>query len=103
MSAFEEIERARERNEGVHPAPDGLNDEEGIFGVRLVRQSDCEERILSHWRSLRDALYVADEIRARESKPWRERGLNPRAHVLVDVIDMDNPERGSLDWEELDG
>lgn len=95
-----EFERRREMNEGAH-APASLYDEEGSFSVRVVHQSDCEERLASTWTSLRDALAEADEVRARLSQPWRDRGLNPRAHVLVDVIDNDDPER-HLDWEVLD-
>lgn len=99
MSSFDDVERRREANEGVHPAAPGLNDEIGDYAVRVVFQSDCEERIESRHVSLRNALAEADLRRGELSKPWRDAGRNPAAHVHVDVIDCDDPERGSLDWD----
>lgn len=106
MSDHETIERRREWNEGAHYPSGPLywspeNGDRGNYAVRLVRQSECVERIVSHWHDLRWALEAADILRSEESRPWRNAGKNPRAHMLVDVIDLDDPERGGLDWDDV--
>lgn len=91
----DEIERRREVNEGVHPAPDTLNDEEGSFAVRTVFL-DGVDRTHSRHKSLRWALYHADATRGELAAKGYD-----RTRVHVDVVDEDDPERGSLDWEDL--
>jgi hypothetical protein len=98
----DDIERRNEANEGAHPsAGTTYSDEYGDFRVRVVLQSECEERLVYANASLRCALAFADIERGRLSKPWRDAGRNPAAHVHVDVIDMEDPERGGLDWDVL--
>lgn len=95
MDTFDDIERRRELNEGVHPSPGDGYDEEGTFAVRTVFL-DGVERIESTWTSLRDALLHADHVRVELLAKNYD-----RHRVLVDVVDMDDPERGSLDWDVL--
>lgn len=92
MSGFDEVERRREANEGVHPAED-LYDEEGHFAVRAVFL-DGVDRNQSLHTSLRHALLAADLYRAE----MREKGYD-RFRLHVGVIDEDDPERGELDWD----
>lgn len=97
MSTFDDIERRREANEGVHPAPDDLIDEEGSFAVRVVFLDGVDRTESSH-TSLRRALFRADTYRYElEKKGYRHHNSH------VGVIDSDDPERGELDWDEVGG
>jgi hypothetical protein len=94
VSSFDDIERRREANEGVHPR-EVIYDEEGSFAVRAVFL-DGVERNQSLHRSLRLALEAADFYRAE----MRGKGYG-RSRLHVDVIDENDPERGSLDWDSV--
>lgn len=101
MTAFDDIERSREFNEGLayerhHEATLTLPDEEGDFAVRAVFL-DGVERYESTHASLRAALEHADGYcRSMALAGYTKRNL------FVDVIDRDDPERGSLDWGVFD-
>lgn len=94
MSAFEEIERRREANEGAHLG-DTSYDETGHFAVRAVFL-DGVDRNQSLHTSLRHALEAADLYRIDMAKKGYD-----RRRLHVGVIDEDDPERGELDWDDV--
>lgn len=95
MIDHDDIERRREMNEGVHPRESEVHDEEGHFAVRAVFL-DGVDRNQSLHTSLYRALRAADEYRL----DMRAKGYD-RHRLHVDVIDEDDPERGSLDWDAI--
>lgn len=95
--SHDNIERAREANEGAHPEDRIPVDEDGDFSVRVVYLDGVDRTHGEPHTSLIEALRHADEHRAYL------RTLNyDRTRVNVSVIDNDDPERGALDWEVLD-
>lgn len=97
MSTFDEVERAREMNEGVHPVPPVLYDQEGDFAVivdRPLMGEDGDTYTHSQMPSLIEALRVADSVR---------RHMASSAEHLIDVyvIDKKNESRGPLDWSAV--
>ena len=70
-------------------------DETGTFSVRVV-YLDGVERLTPEIESLREALLAADEHRQALAVLGYD---HHRVHL--DVIDMNDPERGSLDWDTL--
>lgn len=97
MSAFEDIERRREVNEGAHPEETAY-DETGNFAVRVVFLDGVDRTAQDGFTSLRAALAWADGY----TLDLRKKNYT-RTMVHVGVIDVDDPERGELDWDDLDG
>lgn len=97
MSDFDQIEARREINEGVHPSRDEY-DEIGDYSVRVVFLDGVDRTAADGFTSLREALHWADQYTLDLRKANYTSSM-----VHVGVIDNEDPERGELDWDAIDG